>query len=126
MDTITLRAANAVLAATAENGGATFEGRTLLPFTPADGFAVAVGGVRYPAAQLDANTLGWLAKAVTSEYETTYAGTWVEGSTAYVDAVRYFAADKRGDAKAAGRYYGQKAIFDFGAGESIYLDEEGL
>jgi hypothetical protein len=126
MDTITLRAANAVLAATVENGGATFDGRTLLPFTPSDGYAVAVGGTRYPEAGFDANVLSWMAKAVSSEYETTYAGTWVEGTTVFIDAVKYFAADRRADALAAGRYYGQKAIFDFAAGESIYLDEVGL
>lgn len=121
MDRITTPLAQDVLARTVENGGDTFEARTLLPQTWAAGYAVALGGATIKATEATPAAIAWIAKAVAGEFETTYAGTWLDGDRLCIDAVRYFAPDNRERAIEAGRAAGQKAIYDFGTGGDIVL-----
>jgi hypothetical protein len=110
-------------------GGGTYEQGTYLPFTPKDGFAVAFnGGVKATVGQV---TLGWLErwlKAVPTEFEASFVGTWADGDThdlstvVYLDAVRYIR--NRDEAIAFGVAQRQLAIWDFAAGESITLPQE--
>jgi hypothetical protein len=124
MDQTALNAANQVLADLVQNGGGTYEQGTLLPFTPKVGYAVGIGGVRYPAAGFDAEVVFWLSRAVATEYETSYVGTWLKDGTVHLDAVRYFGPERAHQALACAYYYGQEAIYDFAAGESVYVDEK--
>lgn len=114
---------NQVIAYTAEHGGGTFEQGTFLPFEPKSGYAVAIGGARV-SAEADLQVVRMLLHVVPQEYEASFVGTWLEGGTLFIDAVRYFAADRREAALLAGYQAGQQAIYDFAAGESIYLGEE--
>lgn len=119
-DQTTLRLAREAIAITADNGGGTFEARTLIPLEPAFGFAVGVGGV--VVSPMTADSLAWLASRVAGEYMTTYVGTWLDDEgRCHLDAVEYFAPDRRDAAIARGAECGQQAIFDFGAKEVIYL-----
>lgn len=122
-DPTSLRAAAFAIATTVEHGGGTFERGTLLPFTPASGFAVAEGGIAIPASAVDQTTFRGLANAVAGEFDRKFVGTWLNGGTMHIDAVVYFSADRREAAIAAGRNWGQEAIYDFAAQDSIYLDE---
>lgn len=123
MDNTQERLANDVIARTVEDGGCTFEARTLLPFTPSVGYAVGIGGAKLPSMHVGPELLTWLAKAVASEYETVYAGTWLDNGIVYIDAVKYFGAGEDVRAIACARFYGQAALYDFAAGESIIIDE---
>lgn len=125
-DQIALNAANVILADLAESGGGTYERGTLLPFRPKDGYAVGIGGTRYPASSFGADEALWLTAAAGGEWDTAYVGTWTDGGEVFVDAVRYFGADRREAAILCGYQHGQAAIYDFAAGESIYLGEEDL
>lgn len=126
MDATLHRAATQVVIDLAENGGGTYEWGTLLPFKPDTGFAVGVGGTRYPADAFDASTAAWLLKATGSEYGEVFVGTWLDSGTVYVDAVRYFNGSRRKDALLLGYQHEQKAIYDFGMAESIILGEEPI
>lgn len=118
--TLQQQAAN-VMALTAENGGGTFEGKTLLPFTPDSGFAVGIGGVAIKADCATVETVAILMRAVPGEYMTTYVGTWLQGDVLHIDAVRYFGADRYLAAIAEGEAAGQQAIYDFTDGKDITL-----
>lgn len=120
MDTIT-QASQQAIADLAENGGGTYHFDTMAPFTPADGFAVGIGGINLPADDTNAERLAWGLRTVAAEFGATLAGTWLNEGKVYIDAVMYFPADQRDRAMAAGRYYCQLAIFDFGSKESIDL-----
>jgi hypothetical protein len=125
MDRIVLRQAQEVLARTVNAGGCTFDARTLLVQTWSGGYAVGLGGANLPAEAVTAEALVWLAKAVASEYETTFVGTWLHDGKVSIDAVKYFGAHAREDAIQAGIDAGQQAIFDFAAGEDITLPAWG-
>lgn len=116
-------ASNVVLSDLANNGGGTYERGTLLPFTPKVGYAVGIGGLHLPANIVTSRTVQWASKAAASEFNANYVGTWLKDGTVYFDAVRYFGPERRSDALLAGVAAGQEAIYDFAAGESIYLDE---
>lgn len=120
-DPTTNRKATAILAATVESGGCTFDARNLLAFAPATGYAVGVGGARLPAGDVTAEVIANTAYRVAQEFDSTYAGTWLDEGFVYIDAIRYFGSERRGDALACGRLYGQKAIFDFATQEAIAL-----
>lgn len=124
MDKHVRKLAHEALARTVNDGGSTFEGRTMLPFTPGVGFSVGIGGAILPATTVTGEALAWLARRIAQEYETTYVGTWLNEGKVYVDAVRYFGAHGREDAIACAREHGQLAIYDFAAGEAIMLDED--
>jgi len=119
MDRTLEAAANVVVADLADHGGGTYERGTLLPFTPSDGFAVAVGGIHLDAEVVGPENAEWALRAVGGEYETSFVGTWLDDGVVYFDAVMYFAADRGVQALAAGRFYEQKAIYDFATKESI-------
>lgn len=123
MDSILEQAIGQVAADLAENGGGTYEQGTLLPFRPTTGFAVAVGGVTI-AASAPLSVLGMLCRTVAGEYGESFVGTWLDGGTISIDAVRYFAGDQRASALLLGYQTGQKAIYDFGLQEDIVLGEE--
>ena len=114
-------AAEQVVADLADHGGGTYERSTLLPFTPSDGFAVAIGGIHLPDDVVGPENAEWALRAVGGEYETSYVGTWLDDGVVYFDAVMYFGADRGAQAIAAGRFYEQKAIYDFGTKESVTL-----
>jgi len=126
MDTTTTQQATTIVADLANDGGGTYETATLIPFKPEVGFAVGIGGVRYPASLFTPGVAAWLLRAVGQEYETSFVGTWLDNETVCVDAVRYFAGSNRKDALLAGYQAGQDAIYDFGMSESIYLGEEPI
>ncbi len=115
-------ALNRILADLAENGGGTYERGTLLPFRPDDGYAVGVGGIHLPANIFTAEAVGWSTKAVGSEYDTSYVGTWQEGNTVYIDAVVYI--KDRTEAMLRGMQEWQTAIYSFAEAKSIFLDEQ--
>lgn len=121
MDTIAKAAAQVVVADLAENGGGTYEVGTLIPFKPDSGYAVGIGGARLPAAAFTTQVAYWLLKAVGTEYEANFVGTWLDGGTVYVDAVKYFVPVNRDRALLLGHELGQKAIFDFSTMEDITL-----
>lgn len=119
MDRITERAAKQVLADLVSNGGGTYERGTLLPFKPEGGFAVGIGGLNLPVNLVTVEAVAWAAKAVTTEYEAGFVGTWLHDGKVYFDAVAYYGDAKR--ALAAGRAAGQEAIYDFAKQEVIAL-----
>lgn len=121
MDQTTKRAADRMLADLANDGGGTYESGTLLPFTPKVGFAVGLGGVKLPASMVDAELLVRFAKAVATEHETSYVGTWLDNGIVHFDAVVYYGAHARRTAEEQGREANQKAIHDFSTGEDIVL-----
>lgn len=119
MDTTLERLADEAIADLAEHGGGTYEGRTLLAFTPSSGYAVGVGGFAMKAECVTADVIAFALKAVAGEYETTYAGTWLNDGLVYFDAVLYFNHLEQKRAAAAAAYFGQQAYYDFAAKESI-------
>lgn len=119
MDRILERYALAALDRTTVMGGGTFEGRTMLPFEPRDGYAVAVGGVTIKADEVTPDVLAWSARAVVGEWDTAFVGTWVEKGVMYIDAVQYVSDRER--AMALGREHQQLAIYDFAEQEVITL-----
>jgi hypothetical protein len=121
MDTSAQAKGSAMIADLANNGGGTYVQRTLESLRPIAGFAVGVGGLAVPVAECTAEVIAFLAKGVAGEYMADYVGTWLDDGIVYIDAVNLFGADDRAKAEACGRFYGQKAIFDFGAKESIDL-----
>ena len=121
MDQTKARAAAATLADLAQDGGGTYEAETYLPFRPTSGFAVGIGGARIPAAAYDIQTAYWLLRAVSTEYEANYVGTWLDGGMVHVDAVRYIR--DLSSAVVLARAMGQEAIYDFGDRISIYVEE---
>ena len=121
MDRTTKRAADTMLADLANTGGGTYESGTLLPFTPKVGFAVGLGGVHFPASMVTAKLLVQYAKAVTTEHEASFVGTWLDKGIVYIDAVVYYGSHARRTAIEQGREAGQQAIFDFSTGEDITL-----
>lgn len=126
MDRTTERAAQRVLADLVQDGGGTYEAKTFLPFKPATGFAVGIGGLHLPVASVTAEVVVWASKAAAGEYETSFFGTWLKDGAVYFDAVRYFAGDQRRDALLAGYQAGQEAIYDFGMADVITLGEEPI
>jgi len=108
-----------VLTDLAMNGGGTYEAKTLIPFTPCHGWAVGQAGIHLPARDVTVATIAWATKAVSSEYETSFVGTWLDGGVVYFDAVHYVVAVDR--ATSLGIEYGQKAIFDFARQEAVTL-----
>lgn len=121
MDHVLAHEAANVLALTVENGGCTFEGKTLLVHTWDSGFAVGLGGVALPEAQATPEAIAWLARRVSGEFMTTYCGTWLKDGIVHLDAVRYFAPENYLGALAAGEEAGQQAIYDFAARKDITL-----
>lgn len=119
MDQTLTRQAEKVLSDIAEHGGGTYEARTLIPFTPPIGYAVGLGGIHLPQHIVDVDAVAWALKAVTSEYESSYGGTWLNDGLVYFDAVTFFL--NRENAIAVGQATGQQAIYDFGAKEAITL-----
>lgn len=119
MDSTLERQANVVLADLVANGGGTYEGKTLLPFTPTTGFAVGIGGIHLPADTVTAEAVVWAMKAVASEYETAFVGTWLDDGIVYFDAVHYVVALDR--AMRLGQQAGQKAIYSFATKEALPL-----
>jgi len=109
-----------VLADIAEQGGGTYESGTYLPFTPTDGFAVGIGGIRLPEATVTAAELTRWLRAVVTEYEASFVGTWRDGGLVYIDAVRYIR--DLPTALDVARVFRQKAIFDFSTKSSIALE----
>lgn len=113
-----------MLADTVQNGGGTYHAgtsRPFAPFTPGDGYAVAIGGVQMAPATTGAAELVRWANYVTGRYEARFVGTWLDGDVLYVDAVRYFPRPERAAALKLGREMAQLAIFDFAANDSITL-----
>jgi len=106
---------------TAEHGGGTFDALTGRPFEPKHGYAVA----RVSAFEGDvkAECMEYIGRHIAGEYGTPYFGTWVtpEGRIA-IDPVEYVISRER--AITLGRHYGQRAIWDFAAGEVIIIEWE--
>lgn len=101
-------------------GGGTYEQGTYLPFTPRDGFAVAFrGGVKLSSRGCTMAALERWLKAVATEFEASFVGTWLDGDTVYIDAVRYIRSPR--EAIAFGIEQQQLAIYDFAAGEAVYV-----
>lgn len=123
MDDVHGQAAMAVIADLANTGGGTYERGTLLPFKPDDGYAVGVGGLHLPSDMVTVDAVAWAMKAVGSEFDTSYVGTWLGNGDGlvYFDAVSYYGPDRRAEAIAAGSENGQQAIYDFAAKRSISL-----
>lgn len=109
-----------LLADLADHGGGTYEAGTYLPFTPRDGYAVAfIGGVKVSSRGCTLAVLERWLKAVATEHEASFVGTWLDGDMVYVDAVRYIRS--RDEAIAFGIEQHQLAIWDFAAGAAIKL-----
>lgn len=121
LDKTTARAVNTMLADLANDGGGTYESGTLLPFRPATGFAVALGGIHLPSTMLDAELLARFAKAVATEHAASYVGTWLKGGFVYIDAVKYFSAFSIQQALTEAREAGQQAIYSFSEQKDITL-----
>jgi K+-transporting ATPase A subunit len=125
-DAIANKAALAVIADLASNGGGTYGNSTLLPFKPPAGYAVGIGGLVMPAECATPSMVLWAFRQVSREHPTaSFIGTWLDNGVVYIDAVEYFATTRRPSAMLRGMECGQKAIFDFAAGEAITLPEEG-
>lgn len=120
-DATLLRLAGDVVHQTFANGGGTYEGATLLPFTPKGGFAVGIGGINFPDTALTPEAIAWLARRVSGEHGTVYIGTWLDGGRVYIDAVEYYGADRMLAARARGVERGQIAIYDFEMGRPVML-----
>lgn len=119
MDQTLERAAHVALTDLTDHGGGTYEAGTFLPFRPEHGFAVGIGGLHLPSDMVGTEAIAWALRAVTTEYEASYGGTWQDNGFVYFDAVRYIV--DRETAIQAGIEAGQKAIFDFGAQKAITL-----
>lgn len=120
LDPVTAKATDRVLADLRTKGGGTYEAATLLPSEPPSGYAVGIGGLRLPQADVTPESVLWACKAAATEYETPHVGLWLgEDGLVYFDAVRLF--DRLDHALAEGRKYGQQAIFDFAANAAIML-----
>ena len=83
------------------------------PFTPPDGYAVGIGGIRLPLAQVNTESAEWALRHVGSEFNTSFVGTWVDEGWVHFDAVQYFGADRRPEAFVLGWRAMQKAIWSF-------------
>lgn len=105
-----------MLASTVENGGGTYEVGTYLPFTPADGFAVGIGGIEVAASAVSVETLRKWVKQVAGEWMTSYVGTWLFGDSLHIDGVVYVRDEDI--ARAIAIKQGQQAIWSF-AGRSV-------
>jgi hypothetical protein len=123
---VTYSAAQEALAATVQDGGGTFYADTLLPCNPPTGFAVGLGGAVLDARFVTTDTLKETAKRVGQEWAATLIGTWLDGNTLYVDAVRIFAADRKADAITEGIKGNQLAIYDFTTRKSIAIPHGGF
>lgn len=123
MDPITKTRIDKVMADLANDGGGTYQAGTFLPVTWGAGFAVATAdGLAFPAEVATESMLAWAMRQVSRENpRTSYVGTWLDNGVVYIDAVRFFAEDRREAAIQAGREAGQLAIYDFGQKESITL-----
>lgn len=123
MDPITKTRIDKVMADLANDGGGTYQAGTFLPVTWGAGFAVATEkGLSLPAEWMTPSMLAWTLRQVGRENPTcSFVGTWLDKGVVFVDAVRYFSADRREAAIQAGRESGQLAIYDFGQKESITL-----
>jgi hypothetical protein len=86
------------------------------------GFAVGIGGIAWRAENLTAESLAWAIKHVAGEYETAYAGTWLNDGIVYIDGVEYFGSGEYDRAFKRAQDCGQKAFYDFGRKESITCD----
>lgn len=114
LDRTTERPAQEIVSDLVTKGGGTYERSTLLPFEPADGYAVGIGGIKLPVAQVTADSVAWALRNVGSEFDTVLVGTWESGGYVHFDAVRYFAAHRKEAALTLGWQRGQQAIYDFG------------
>lgn len=123
MDPITKTRIDKVLADLANDSGGTYQAGTFLPQTWDSGFAVATErGLSLPAEWMTPSMLAWAIRQVSRENPgTSFVGTWLDKGVVFVDAVVYYAADRREAAIAAGRAAGQVAIYDFGEKASIIL-----
>lgn len=110
-----------ILAATVQDGGITYEARTLIPFRPVDGYAVGIAGAKLDKRDATVQSIAYLSVRLAQEHGTTYAGTWMppSGVFVYVDAVEYFGEYRMVAAMERARAAGQEAMYDFRAGKSI-------
>lgn len=113
MDRTTQQQAAQMLADLANDGGGTYERSTFIPFRPKDGYAVGVGGAKFPASGFTIEVAGWLGKACAEEYDELFFGTWLDGETVHIDAVRYFAAGSFDEAHLLALKLQQAAFYSF-------------
>lgn len=114
------RAITGALADLAEDGGGTYEARSLAKVKPTSGYAVGIGGITLPANTVNAEALAWAMDAVAHGYDTDYVGTWLSDGVIFIDAV-VLMPDLR-EAMALALNHGQEAIYDFLSGESLEVD----
>jgi len=111
----------ALMAYTIENGGGTFEQGTYLPFKPADGYAVAIAGITLTEADATYEAIKRWGKAIVTEHEASFLGTWLNEGLLYLDAVVYI-RDLDFALRTASAH-NQLAIFDFANMTSIPVQE---
>jgi hypothetical protein len=105
------------LAKELNKGGFTVRDGNLI--RPTSGYAVSIKGweTRVPRALLSLP----LFTAIVKSYQGLTFGAWIDDGIVYFD--RSFIYADRQAAIDVGHANGQKAIYDFAAGESIYLEE---
>jgi hypothetical protein len=106
--------------ATVQDGGGTFDARTLAPVAPTEGYAVGLGdGSKVLANSTAADIAVVIYRAVQANKSAPYVGTWIDDAVIYIDPVVILQSLQ--DALTLARALGEKAIYSFATGESVTL-----
>ena len=119
--------AHTVMTRTLTNGGGTFDRLTGEPVEPTTGYAVGLpGGQKVDGKETNLALLSTAIRRVSRDARAPYLGTWMAdtltGSAVYVDPVVIL--PDRESAVLLARALGELAIWDFGKGREVHVNEK--